>query len=57
MFYQLHYGDLTLHLLEDGLRQLVLVDDLDRHLLAQNAVGAQLDQTWNGERGKIKIIN
>ena len=42
---QLHDRDLTLHLLQHGLAQLFLVDDLDGHLLPQHAVGSQLDQT------------
>ena len=45
VFYQLHDGNLPLHFLQDRLRQLVLVDDLDGHLLAQDAVRPQLDQT------------
>ncbi len=46
MLDELHDGDLPLHLLQHGLGQLVLVDDLDGHLLAQHAVGAELHQTW-----------
>ena len=43
---QLHDGDLALHLLQHRLTELLLVDDLDGHLLAEDAVGAQLDQAW-----------
>ena len=46
MLDELHDGDLSLDLLQNGLSQFVLVDDLDRHLLVQDAVGAQLNQTW-----------
>ena len=46
VFYQLHDGDLSLHFLQDALRQLVLVDDLDGDLLAQDAMRPQFDQTW-----------
>ena len=48
---ELHDGDLALHLLQDGLGQLVLVDDLDGHLLAEDAVGAELHQACNGNGG------
>ena len=41
---ELHDGDLPLHLLQHRLGQLVLVDDLDGHLLPQHAVRAKLDQ-------------
>ena len=51
MFDELHDGDLPLDLLQDGLGEFVLVDDLDGHLLAQDAVGAELHQTCNGNGG------
>ena len=44
MLDELHDGDFSLHLLQHGLGQLVLVDDLDGHLLAEHAVGAELHQ-------------
>ena len=42
---QLHDGYLPLHFLEYGLAQLLLVDDLDGHLLPYHAVSAKLYQT------------
>ena len=44
---QLHDGDLPLHLLQHRLAELLLVDDLDGHLLPQHAVCPELHQTWN----------
>ena len=44
VLYQLHDGDLPLHLLQHGLTQLLLVDDLDGDLLPQHAVSAQLNK-------------
>ena len=44
MLDELHDGDLPLDLLQHRLRQLVLVDDLDGHLLAQHAVRPQFDE-------------
>jgi hypothetical protein len=41
---ELHDGNFPLDLLKDGLGQLVLVDDLDCNLLAQDAVGAKFDE-------------
>ena len=41
---QLHDGDLPLHLLQHGLAQLLLVDDLDGDFLPQHTVGAQLNK-------------
>ena len=48
VFDELHDGDLPLDLLQDGLGELVLVDDLDRDLLAQYAVGPELHQACSG---------
>ena len=42
---QLHDRDLSLHLLQHGLAQLLLVDDLDGDLLPQHAVCAELDKS------------
>ena len=44
MLDELHDGDLPLDLLQHRLRQLVLVYDLDGHLLAQHAVRPQFDE-------------
>ena len=44
MLDELHDGNLPLDLLQHGLAQLLLVDDLDGHLLAHHAVGTQLHQ-------------
>ena len=52
---QLHDGDLPLHLLQHGLAQLLLVDDLDGHLLPQHAVCSKLDQTWKWNSILIQI--
>ena len=45
VFDQLHDRNFPLHFLEHRLTELLLVDDLDGHLLPKNAVGPQLDQT------------
>ena len=50
MLDELHDGDLALDLLQHRLGQLVLVDDLDGHLLPQHAVRPQLDQAWKNRR-------
>ena len=42
MLDELHDGNLPLDLLQHGLAQLLLVDDLDGHLLAHHTVGTQL---------------
>ena len=52
MLDQLHDGDLPLDLLQHRLRQLVLVDDLDGHLLAEHAVRPQFDETLKKEKEK-----
>ena len=51
---ELHDGDLPLDLLQHRLRQLVLVDDLDGHLLAEHAVRAQFDEACKQEKGKVE---
>ena len=56
MLDELHDGDLSLDLLQNGLSQFVLVDDLDRHLLVQDAVGAELNQTWKRIEKKRVLI-
>ena len=45
VLYQLHDSDLPLHLLQHGLTQLLLVDDLDGDLLPQHTVSAQLNKS------------
>ena len=45
VLYQLHDSDLPLHLLQHGLTQLLLVDDLDGDLLPQYTVSAQLNKS------------
>ena len=50
MLDELHDGDLALDLLQHRLGQLVLVDDLDGHLLPQHAVRPQLHQAWKRRR-------
>ena len=45
VLYQLHDSDLPLHLLQHGLAQLLLVDDLDGDLLPQYTVSAQLNKS------------
>ena len=55
MLDQLHDGDLPLDLLQHRLRQLVLVDDLDGHLLPQHAVRPQLDEALKRERERVEI--
>ena len=55
MLDQLHDGDLPLHLLQDRLGQLVLVNDLYGHLFAQDAVGGQLDETWKKEEKFLSL--
>ena len=47
MLDQLHDGNLPLHLLQHWLAQLLLVDDLDGHLLPQDTMSPKLDQPWN----------
>ena len=44
MLDELHDGNLPLDLLQHGLAQLLLVDDLDGNLLAHHTVGTQLHQ-------------
>ena len=45
MLNELHDGNLPLDLLQHGLAQLLLVDDLDGDLLPQHAVCAELDKS------------
>ena len=45
MLDELHDGNLPLDLLQHGLAQLLLVDDLDGDLLPQHAVCAELDKS------------
>lgn len=56
VLYQLHDGNLPLDLLQHRLAELLLVDDLDGHLLPQHTMGPQLDQSCN-KRKSSKIFS
>ena len=54
MLDQLHDGDLAFDLLQHGLGQLVLVDDLDGHFFVQHAMRGQLHEAWKHKHAHYK---